>query len=167
MEHYDPHSTLGLHDYFDGQKVIRLWRPGAQAVHLEVFGNIVQAKRLDESGLFEFIVPGQTTNQDYRVYHSNGLLAQDPYAFLPTIGDVDQYLFGQGVHYEIYRVLGAHLMTHQGVQGVRFAVWAPAAYSVALVADFNFFDGRLNPMRNLGASGIWELFVPGLAEGEK
>ncbi len=166
-DHYDPHAILGLHDHIDQKKIIRLWRPGAQTIHLEVFGKIVTAERLDVAGLFAYIVPRNTTPKDYRVYHLNGLLAHDPYAFIPTIGEVDQYLFSKGVHYEIFKILGAHLISHQGIEGVRFAVWAPAAKRVSLIGDFNHFDGRVNPMRNMGNCGIWELFVPGLIEGEK
>lgn len=166
-EHYDPHTVLGLHNYFGNQKVIRLWRPGAQSAYLEVFGKTESTTRLDEAGLFELRVPAETTYRDYRIYHSSGLCAEDPYAFLPTVGDVDQYLFGNGVHYELFNVLGAHLFKQQGVEGVRFVVWAPSAKSVALVGDFNFWDGRVNPLRSLGQSGLWELFVPGLKEGEK
>lgn len=166
-EHYDPHAILGLHDFFGDQKIIRIWRPGAKEVHLEIDGKIAEAKRIDEAGLFEYIVPGHAKYLDYKVFHQNGLLAYDPYAFLPRIGEVDQYLWAQGVNYEAYRVLGSHPVVHQGVEGVLFAVWAPSAKSVSLVADFNYFDGRANPMRSLGGSGIWELFVPGLKEGEK
>ena len=97
----------------------------------------------------------------------SGLLAHDPYAFLPTFGELDQYLLGHGVHYQLYRVLGGRIAVQQGVSGVKFAVWAPAARSVSLVADFNHWDGRINPMRSLGKSGVWEIFVPGLVEGEK
>ena len=166
-ENHDPHSILGLHDYIGGQKIIRLWRPDAENVYIEIFGKMVQVARSDNAGLFEHLVPAETTVQNYRIYHQNGMLAHDPYAFLPTIGAVDQYLFGKGVHYEIFRVLGSRVMTHQGIEGVRFAVWAPGAKSVSLVADFNYFDGRVNPMRSLGNSGIWELFIPGLGEGQK
>ncbi|MCE5317307.1 MAG: 1,4-alpha-glucan branching protein GlgB [Parachlamydia sp.] len=166
-EHYDPHRLLGLHDYFDGQKVVRLWRPGAHEVHLELFGGVTTARRLDEAGVFECIVPSRTQPRDYRVYHMSGLLAHDPYAFFPTIGELDLYLFAKGTHYQIYKVLGAHRGKHQDVEGVRFAVWAPSARRVALVGDFNHWDGRANPMRSMGQSGIWELFVPGLTEGEK
>lgn len=166
-DHHDPHTILGLHDFTGGRKVIRLWRPGAKEVFLEVFGETVQATKVHEAGVFEYIVPGDTMPNDYRVYHQCGLLVHDPYAFLPTIGDVDQYLFGKGVHYQLYRVLGGRLATQQGVKGVKFAVWAPAARRVSLVADFNFWDGRANPMRSLGQSGVWEIFVPGLKEGEK
>ncbi len=165
--HYDPHRLFGLHDTFDGQKVVRLFRPGAHEVYLELFGEIKSCSRSDETGLFECLVPERTTYRDYRVYHVSGLLAHDPYAFFPTVGELDQYLFAKGTHYKIYEVLGAHRAFSQEIQGVRFAVWAPSAKSVALVGDFNHWDGRANPMRSIGQSGIWELFIPGLTEGEK
>ncbi len=165
--HYDPHTVLGLHQLDTTNKVIRLWRPGAHSVYLEVFGEIVTANRVTEEGLFDYLVPNHTTLQDYRLYHRSGLLAHDPYAFVPTIGEIDQYLFARGVHYEIYHILGAQLIEQAGIKGVRFAIWAPFVKSVALVADFNYFDGRVNPMRSLGRSGIWELFIPGLQIGEK
>lgn len=163
---YNPHHLLGLHDTQEG-KEIRLWRPGAQTVYLEAFGKIVEAKRVHDAGVFIYPVPKETTVYDYRIYHQNGLFGNDPYAFLPTLGEVDQYLFGRGVHYEIYKVMGAHVIRHQGVPGTKFAVWAPGAKSVSLVGDFNYWDGRVNPMRSLGKSGIWELFIPGLGEGDR
>jgi 1,4-alpha-glucan branching enzyme len=166
-DHHNPHSTLGLHEHLEGKKVIRLWRPGAQTVHLELFGQVVQVHRLDELGLFEFVVPEHTTYKDYKIWHPNGLLANDPYAFWPSVGELDQYLFGQGVHYHLYHILGARLINHHGVEGVKFAVWAPSAKRVSLVGDFNYWDGRINLMRSMGSSGIWELFIPGLLEGEK
>jgi 1,4-alpha-glucan branching enzyme len=162
FDEYDPHRILGLHD-----KTIRLWRPGAQKVYLEVFGKSVEAKCVHEAGLFEYKVPSNTTYKDYKVYHQNGLLAHDPYAFLPAIGELDLYLFGKGVHYQLYHAMGGRLTTNQDVQGVKFTLWAPNAKSVALVGDFNHWDGRVNPMRTLGGSGIWELFIPGLKAGEK
>ena len=158
---FDPHALLGLHG-----NVIRLWRPAAEEIYLEVLGKKVKAEKVKE-GLFEVKLDRPITPSDYRIYHTSGLLAHDPYAFSPTLGEVDTYLFNKGVHYELHSVLGAHLKVHQGVQGTQFAVWAPNAKSVALVGDFNYWDGRVNPMRSLGASGIWELFVPGLGVGEK
>lgn len=163
---YNPHAILGLHQT-GNKKVIRLYRPGAPVLFLEIRGQMVQAKRTHEAGLFEYEVDAALTYQDYRIYHASGILAHDPYAFLPTFSDVDQYLFSKGVHYELHRKMGARLSTQQGIHGVVFTVWAPAAQSVALVADFNHFDGRVNPMRSLGGSGVWELFVPGLKAGEK
>lgn len=165
-DHHDPHAYLGLHEA-NGKKIIRIWRPGADEVYLEVFGKRVKAKKIHDAGVFEFVAPDNTTPAHYRVFHQNGLLAHDPYAFWPTFGEMDQYLFGKGVHYQLYKVLGARLAEQQGVQGVKFSVWAPAAKRVSLVADFNFWDGRVNPMRSLGASGVWELFIPGIGEGEK
>ncbi|MBS0615941.1 MAG: 1,4-alpha-glucan branching protein GlgB [Verrucomicrobia bacterium] len=162
---HDPHSILGLHQD-GGRRVIRLWRPGAEGLFIEIKGKICPAKKLSESGFFECEVPGNFKHQDYRVYHSDGRLAHDPYAFLPTLGEVDTYLMSKGVHYKLYEKLGGRLCTHQGCEGASFAVWAPNAQGVSLVGDFNGWDGRANPMRSLGASGIWELFVPGLKEGE-
>lgn len=165
--HHDPHTILGLHPYFEGYKVIRLWRPGADRIHLEVLGSIVEAKKIHDAGIFEYVVPKHTTFNDYRVYHQNGMLVHDPYAFEPTFGEVDQYLYGKGVHYKLYQKMGARLTTHQGVVGTKFNVWAPNAKNVALVGDFNHWNGRANPMRVLGYSGIWELFIPGLPEGTR
>lgn len=165
--HLDPHTILGLHNYFDHQKVIRLWRPAAKTVHFELFGEIVTATKKDDAGIFEYVVPNDIMPNDYRIYHQNGLLAHDPYSFLPTLGEMDRFLFKKGVHYQLYRVLGGRLTEQQGVHGAKFAVWAPAAQSVSLVGDFNYWDGRTNPMRNLDQSGIWEIFIPGLKAGDK
>lgn len=162
---WNPHHYLGLHEHISG-KVIRLWRPGAKKVHFELKGHFVEAKKIQEAGLFEYEVGEDVHFRDYRVYHQNGLLAHDPYAFLPTFGEQDGYFFNKGTHYQIYNVLGARLTSHQGCQGVKFAVWAPNARRVSIVGDFNYWDGRINPMRSMGRSGVWELFIPGLVEGE-
>lgn len=167
LDYHDPHALLGLHDLADGRQIIRIFRPGAEEVHFVLKGKVVSATKSQEAGIFEYLVDERITLADYKIYHHSGLLAHDPYTFWPTIGDVDLYLFGTGVHYQIYNVLGAHRMLHEGVYGVQFAVWAPSAKRVALIADFNHWDGRVNPMRALGQSGIWELFVPGLELGEK
>ena len=82
------------------------------------------------------------------------------------LADIDLHLFGEGRHWHVYRVLGSHRQQVDGVYGVLFAVWAPSAERVSVVGDFNSWDGRVHPMRVRGASGIWELFVPGLAQGE-
>jgi 1,4-alpha-glucan branching enzyme len=87
-------------------------------------------------------------------------------SFLPTLGEVDLYLFGEGRHERIYEKLGAHVIVHEGVEGVYFAVWAPNAERVSVVGDFNAWDGRQHPMRSLGDSGIWEVFIPRLRAGE-
>lgn len=164
---YDPHRVLGIHPHGSNKQVIRIYRPGAENVYLEVAGTVVEAVKVHEAGLFEHVVPKGVRSLDYKIFHQNGLLAHDPYAFMPTFGEIDQYLFGRGVHYELYRKMGARLRVHQGVPGVSFAVWAPSAQAVSLVCDTSHWDGRTLPMRSLGGSGIWELFVPGLQEGEK
>ena len=167
LSHHNPHEILGLHPFFDGSKVIRLWRPGANQIFLEVFGIQVEAQKIHDAGIFECVVPEHTTFLDYKVFHQNGLLAHDPYAMMPTFSEVDQYLYGKGVHYQLYKYMGGRLFNHQGIEGAKFSVWAPNAKSVSLVADFNFWDGRVNPMRVLGYSGIWEIFIPGIEEGYK
>ena len=89
----------------------------------------------------------------------------DPYRFLPTLGDVDLHLFNEGTHRELWTKLGAHLRTIDGVAGVSFAVWAPNARRVSVVGDFCAWDGRIFPMRMLGSSGVWELFIPDVGAG--
>ncbi|MBO7257385.1 MAG: 1,4-alpha-glucan branching protein GlgB, partial [Alphaproteobacteria bacterium] len=98
------------------------------------------------------------------LYDDNTYDAEDTYRFWPVLGDMDLYLFGEGTHYKSYEKLGAHLITHQGVEGVSFAVWAPNAKRVSVVGSFNDWDGRRHLMRPRGSSGIWELFIPGLKE---
>src|SRR3990172_3833984 len=100
----DPHGFLGIHEIKGGKKVIRLWRPGAERAYVEVFGQVVEAPLVHPSGLFEFVVPAETTSLDYRVYHQSGLLAHDPYAMVPTFGEMDAHLFALGVPYKIYDV---------------------------------------------------------------
>lgn len=160
--HSDPHHFLGLHDTPKGQ-VIRLFRPGAEKVYLEVRGQVVEPQRVDELGLFEYIPKEKISSSDYRIYHSNGLLAHDPYSQMCLIGEMDTFLFNKGCHYSLYSILGANVKNG----GTQFAVWAPNASRVSLIGDFNNWDGRQYPMRSLGVSGIWELFVPGVGQGEK
>src|ERR1700722_3866131 len=124
---YDPHHLLGLHSLNASKKVIRLYRPGAKIVHIEVFGKNVEAKKTALEGFFEYEVPAITTFTDYRIYHQNGSLAHDPYAFEPSFGELDAYLFERGVHYRLYQVMGARVCTHQGIKGIKCAVWAPSA----------------------------------------
>ncbi|MCB2110676.1 MAG: 1,4-alpha-glucan branching protein GlgB [Defluviimonas sp.] len=89
----------------------------------------------------------------------------DPYRFAPLLGEIDEYLIGEGTHRHLWRALGAHLVRHGGAEGTHFAVWAPNARRVSVVGDFNRWDGRVHPMRRRGATGVWELFLPGVAEG--
>jgi len=164
---HDPHSILGLHETDKGQ-LIRLLRPGAQEIYLEVLGEIVKAcPDVNQADIFTFIPPKKITFSDYRIYHPCGLLSYDPYSFPSTVGELDKFLFNKGCHYELYSMLGAICRQVYGIKGVQFSVWAPNAAAVYLVGDFNRWDGRINPMLSLGASGVWTLFVPGLESGEK
>ncbi|MHB8469489.1 MAG: 1,4-alpha-glucan branching protein GlgB [Gaiellaceae bacterium] len=164
----DPHSILGAHATAAGV-VVRAFRPEAQSVRVQPAG--VDAELKDPSGLWEALLPKATLPLAYEleVEYPNGsrFTARDPYSFLPTLGDLDLHLALEGRHQELYEKLGAHVREIDGVAGTSFCVWAPNARSVAVVGDFNSWDGRLNPMRSLGSAGIWELFVPGVGEGAK
>src|SRR5262249_61973816 len=120
------------------------------------------------AGVFAAELPGSLPLA-YRldVAYPDGLSVEldDPYRFLPSLGELDVHLAAEGLHERLYEKLGAHVRELDGVRGTAFAVWAPNARSVSVVGDFNTWDGRLHQMRSLGASGIWELFVPEVPEG--
>ena len=160
--HDNPHRFLGLHDVAGGEKVIRLWAPYQKELTFEYLGEMVEATCIDPAGLFVYEVPRGTTNLEYRISHGTGVLGYDPYSFIPTISFVDAHLFHRGIHYEVYKHLGAHQVEHQGVVGVKFAVWAPHASRVSLISDSNQWKDLVHPMRKIGESGFWELFLPGL-----
>jgi 1,4-alpha-glucan branching enzyme len=163
----DPHSLLGRHPVKGGY-VHRVWRPEAEAVRLVTAGEVVgKLERVHPAGLFEGVVEEALTDYSLEVGYPGGhtYTLRDPYAFLPTLGDLDLHLVGEGRHERLWEKLGAHVREIDGVSGVAFAVWAPNARSVRVLGDFNSWDGRLHPMRTLGSSGIWELFVPDLADG--
>jgi len=167
----DPHSLLGAHPA-DGGVLVRAYRP--DAAHVRVLpegGEPLELRESDEAGLFEGVVPGAEPGLRYEleVSHPDGgtSTVRDPYSFPPTLGDLDLHLAGEGRHEELYAKLGAHVRDIDGVRGTGFAVWAPSARSVSVVGDFNGWDGRLHPMRSLGASGIWELFIPAVAPAER
>ncbi len=90
----------------------------------------------------------------------------DPYRYPPVLTDFDLHLLGEGTHFRLYEKLGARILEHAGLKGVCFAVWAPNAERVSVVGNFNQWDGRRHPMRPRGASGVWEIFIPGLKQGE-
>ena len=166
-EFTDPHKYLGLQEVDAQKKMVRLWRPGAEKCYIEVQGSALEAERVHESGIYECEVPYSTGETDYRIYHQSGVVAHDPYAFGKVLGDLDVHLAARGLHYELYNLLGATGKEQNGVQGTHFALWAPNACGVSLVGDFNHWDGRINPMRLIGLSGIWEIFLPGIGKGEK
>jgi 1,4-alpha-glucan branching enzyme len=168
-EHANPHSVLGAHPA-DGGVIVRVLRPAAAGVEvIPDQGARVALAQVHAGGVFEGLLEGAELPLHYRLKVDYGSGAsfeiEDPYAFLPTLGELDLYLIGEGRHEEIYERLGAHVSEHQGVRGTAFAVWAPAARAVSIVGDFNSWDGRLNAMRTLGSGGIWELFLPGVEAG--
>jgi 1,4-alpha-glucan branching enzyme len=174
-KHPSPHAVLGMHPHVRGRSkgvVVRALALSASACAVVdvADGKRWEMKALAPGGVFETFIPGRPAVFRYqlRVTGPGGEMRQffDPYAFLPTLSEQDLYLFNEGNEHRIYDKLGAHLHTRDGVAGVAFAVWAPAARQVSLVGNFNRWDGRAHPMRSLGSSGVWELFVPGLGEGE-
>ena len=163
----DPHSLLGRHPGKDGTTV-RAWRPEAESVVVKVGGETVgKLEKIEAAGLFEGIIDEELRDYELEVTYPGGqtFCQRDAYAFLPTVGDMDLHLAGEGTHQRLWDALGAHPRTIDGIAGVSFAVWAPNARSVRVVGEFNSWDGRLLPMRSLGSSGIWELFVPDVKPG--
>jgi 1,4-alpha-glucan branching enzyme len=170
-DHATPHDVLGAH-VDDGRVVVRAWRPQAESVRvLPERGEAVELDKVHPDGVFEGRLEETALPIRYRlgVTYPDGTTVEldDPYSFLPTLGELDIHLAAEGRHEELYERLGAHPRELNGVAGVAFAVWAPNAASASVVGDFNGWDGRLNPMRSLGPSGIWELFVPGADEGAR
>ncbi|SMF55400.1 1,4-alpha-glucan branching enzyme [Streptomyces sp. Amel2xC10] len=164
--HHDPHGVLGAHPV-PGGVVFRALRPFARAV--TVVAEALRAELHDDGdGFFSALLP-LTDVPAYRLlvaYEDTTVEIEDAYRFLPTLGELDLHLIGEGRHEELWTVLGAHPATHQGVRGTGFSVWAPNARGVRVAGSFNFWDGTGFPMRSLGSSGVWELFVPGVGDGE-
>jgi 1,4-alpha-glucan branching enzyme len=188
VRHPDPHTVLGPHSA-EGGFVVRAFRPDVTALRVRwASGRAVDMVRTHAAGLFEAAVTraalgdllaaepgddaaaarGESATLPPAAYRLEpvpaGEATHDPYAFWPTVGELDLHLAGEGRHYELYTRLGARHIEHQGVAGVAFAVCAPSARRVSVVGDFNGWDGRRHAMRRLGP-GIWEIFVPDLGEG--
>jgi 1,4-alpha-glucan branching enzyme len=177
----DPFQILGPHwTDRDGSSwvTIRAFHPGAVALSVLANGAEYPCTRIHPDGLFEATVSPSALNARpdrafspasyrlrFRFADGNIWETYDTYAFPALLTDYDLYLSGEGTHYLKYEKLGAHIREVEGVRGVSFGVWAPNAKRVSVVGDFNQWDGRVNPMRSRGASGIWELFIPGLGEG--
>ncbi|MFC4469790.1 1,4-alpha-glucan branching enzyme [Streptomyces xiangluensis] len=165
--HHDPHALLGAHPV-PGGVVFRALRPFADAVAVSANGRRVELEAMGD-GLFSSVLPLDSI-PEYTLlvtYGDDEFELEDPYRFLPSLGELDLHLFSEGRHEQLWKALGAEPMEHQGVTGTRFTVWAPNARGVRLLGDFNYWDGTAFPMRSLGSSGVWELFVPGLGEGER
>jgi len=174
----DPFGVLGPHPVDSAQGrlwSIRAFQPRAVEAQIILAGhaNPIPMRRLRDTGFFEATLPTPSdlapAPSSYRLRFRNEYddvwESYDTYAFPYLLSEFDLYLMGEGRHYDTYEKLGAHVKTLEGVTGVHFAVWAPNARRVSVVGDFNGWDGRVNPMRSRGNSGIWELFVPEFDEG--
>jgi 1,4-alpha-glucan branching enzyme len=173
IEHSDPHSVLGAHPArIQGKDgiIIRAFHPDSIAAELVIDGKKTSMHESGAAGLYWRFFPGMAFPVKYLVSFkfSDGTTweSDTPYRFMPILGEQDLYFFNQGKHYDLYEKMGAHVREIDGVKGVSFAVWAPNARRVSVIGGFNNWDGRVNPMRCMGASGVWELFVPGLKHGE-
>ena len=184
--HYDPHSVLGAHPGPDGGVIVRALRPLAKSVAVVLPDGTRFPMDHVHEGVFAVVLPAGEV-PDYRLavsYPGPGgaampeTLVDDPYRHLPTLGEVDLYLIGEGRHEQLWQVLGAHVHRpgpagqpaaagFEPLVGTSFAVWAPNARGVRLIGDFNHWDGRGHPMRSLGGAGVWEIYVPGSRRGRQ
>jgi 1,4-alpha-glucan branching enzyme len=171
-EHGSPHSVLGPHPH-EGGVTVRTFKPLARTVVVRHGNGTGYPLEHEHAGIWVGVVPGQDV-PDYRleVTYDDGptLTVDDPYRFLPTLGEMDLHLINEGRHEQLWEVLGArvhHYDTPLGdtITGTSFAVWAPSARAVRIKGDFNAWDGREHPMRQLGQSGVWELFIPAVGSG--
>ncbi len=165
--HHDPFTVLGLHRNQDAW-LLRVFRPAAASVSLLLGGGPAEMTRTDPRGIFEWRGTEAPVRPWRLAVEEDGTRFEisDPYAFESSLTDQEMYLFNEGRLLEAWRTFGAQPMQQLGVDGVRFAVWAPNAERVSVVGNFNNWDGRLHPMRARGGSGIWELFIPGLVPGD-
>ncbi|MFC2967309.1 1,4-alpha-glucan branching protein GlgB [Acidimangrovimonas pyrenivorans] len=162
--HGDPFAVLGPHRRGDSV-VLVVFVPGAGQVTALQDGEEIALDPVQADGVFAGLLPQMAP---YRLRAANAEAEwdfDDPYRFGPVLGEIDEYLLGEGTHRRLWQVLGARPMTREGVAGVHFAVWAPNAERVSVVGDFNIWDGRRHVMRRRGATGVWEIFLPGLDEG--
>ncbi len=167
---HDPHHFLGMH-LENKIIVVRVFNPQAKEVFVlnEQNASEFKMEKIHPAGLYELKFKEYKDFFPYKLkieYENSTHITKDPYSFLPTITDYDLYLFNEGSHYEIYNKLGAHKIKVGETKGVSFAVWAPNAKSVSVVGDFNNWDRRRHQMRVLGNSGVWEIFIPDLKEGD-
>lgn len=167
--HSDPFSILGRH-IRDGAVVVRAYHPDAEGIDVLDMDGIVLGSLAATAapGVFSGFVPALKPACAYRLAYRRGhdrWTSEDPYRFGPVLGELDEYLIGEGAHRDLWQVLGAHVIQHEGVSGTHFAVWAPNALRVSVVGDFNAWDGRRHAMRRRGVTGVWEIFLPGLGEG--
>lgn len=174
--HSNLFAVLGSHKY-SGVRVIRAFLPGALEVKVVACTSADKSKnqqqgwsmrQLDAAGLFESVDAGLPKDYQFQVTYPHSVeLLQDPYRFSSCLGDTDHYLFAEGRHRQLYDRLGSHPTVHEGQAGTLFVVWAPNASSCSVIADFNFWDARKHVMRHHPASGLWEIFIPGVGQGAR
>ncbi|GLW69228.1 1,4-alpha-glucan branching enzyme GlgB 2 [Kitasatospora phosalacinea] len=166
--HHDPHALLGAHELPTGT-AIRVLRPFAERVVVDTELGPAELTH-QQGGLFTGLLTGQRfPRYTLRVTYPGGepLVQEDGYRFAPTLGELDLHLIREGRHEQLWRALGSHVRTVDGVIGTAFAVWAPNAVGVRVIGSFNHWDGTAHPMRSLGSSGVWEVFLPEVGEGEQ
>lgn len=167
----DAFAVMGMHHQGKGL-VVRVFLPGAisvDVVALNTGKKVASLQCLHEDGLFSGLMGRRRNHFAYRLkvqYADVTVEIEDPYRFASLLNDEDIYLFGEGTQERLYRWMGAHHKTVEGVGGMNFVVWAPSAKRVSLVGDFNHWDGRRHVMRKHPASGIWDIFIPNLGENE-
>ncbi|MFV0502748.1 MAG: 1,4-alpha-glucan branching protein GlgB [Lachnospirales bacterium] len=174
-KHNNPHNILGMHKVehiLNFEIVIRAFNPNAITIKVinQDTNKKYEMKKIHTDGFFEVT----TDEKDFFKYKleietfDNYIYETfDPYSFLPQISDFDIHLFSSGTHYEVYNKLGATPLVVGGIEGVLFGVWAPNAMRVSVIGEFNNWDGRRNPMRTIGVSGVYEIFIPGLKNFDK
>lgn len=177
-DHHDPFHYLGSH--FDepnvGLVTIRILQPHARKVLLLLPDSVAEMPKTVEEGLYEIVLKVADLadptldpfSYRFEIHFPSGvrITTNDPYRFPVMLGEQDRFLFNAGRNYKLYNHLGAHCAHSHGISGVVFRTWAPNARAVSILGNFNGWDGRVHPMRSLGASGIWELFIPHLQQGE-
>jgi 1,4-alpha-glucan branching enzyme len=174
LTHQSPHSLLGMQPLGDGSGLVaRAMLPDAAKVEIQPVHEKDRPKfelqRIPGTDIFEGVTKAAKKVYAYDLvitsHQGRTRRTRDAFSFLPTLGEADLFLFGKGDERKIYEKLGAQLRTLDGVPGTSFAVWAPNAQRISVVGDFNHWDGRVHPMRLLGASGVWEIFIPGAGIG--
>jgi 1,4-alpha-glucan branching enzyme len=168
-----PHAVLGAHLSDSDVVTIRTLRRLARSVVVLTASGRTELTH-EHNGIWVGALPAEQPGHvpDYRlevVYEGEPTIVDDPYRFLPTLGEIDMHLIGEGRHETLWTALGAHVRHYSSVlgdiEGVSFAVWAPNARAVQVTGDFNGWEGSVNAMRALGSSGIWEIFIPGAGAG--
>ena len=177
--HLDPHSVLGAHVIKYNGHAATAFRgrfPGRDAVSVAIKeakdqpAKLVPMTKVHESGIFEAILPGKIKKSyQFQLTDADGeaFRVEDPHRFAPSVSSLDLWLFNEGTIENAAELLGSHEKTIDGVKGFNFVVWAPGAKRVSVVGEFNDWDGRQHALRKLGDSGVWEIFVPGVASGIK